>query len=103
LYLLCVAVVLALLVLAAVAWEKRWGWPLACVLFSLLALNSLVVYLAVGARFLTFEIVLASAIGGILLACSRSMAPAAGNPLESIPRMEFAAAEKAEKKKGRKK
>lgn len=94
LYLLFLGVLLAILAIVAVAWDKKWGWPLACVLFSLLVLNGLVVYLNIHARLLTFEIVLVACIVGLLWGFLRATARDEHDPLETLPKMEFKSAKR---------
>ena len=100
LYLLLLGVIISIIVLMGVAWGKRWGWPLAAVFLSLLTLNAMVVYLSIRAAFLTFEIVIALCLMGLVMAFLRATQPEpVGDPLATLPKMEF----KAPKKKGRKK
>jgi len=72
LYLLLLAAITAIVVLVAVAWRLHWGWPLASILFSLIALNAVVVFLATRTSTLTFFAVLLVSLAGILLSWSRS-------------------------------
>ena len=87
LYLLMIALLVALVAVLGVGWSKSWGWPLAGMLLSLLTLNALVMFLATRKYFLTFEIVLVVCLAGMIMAVLRSTEN--DNPLETLPRLQF--------------
>ncbi len=88
LYLLIAATLLGMLALIGVGWDKAWGWPLSTVLFSLIALNSLVVYVKFSADMLVFFVVVAVALAGMLTGISAGNS-AEEDALARLPRLVF--------------
>ncbi|MEK6822899.1 MAG: hypothetical protein AABY13_03640 [Nanoarchaeota archaeon] len=96
LYVLFIGVVLSVIVVSAVAYDKMWGWPLASIAFSFFMLNALVVYLNTRAQTLSFEIVLVACLIGLFMAFSRVDARVK-DPLASLPQMDFSSPDVAGK------
>ena len=88
LYLLMLGVIFAIITLAAVLWEKYWGWPLALILTSLFTLNALIMYLADHQSRIVFAVVLLASIIGTGVAYERSGAIET-DPLAGLPQMQF--------------